>query len=248
MYGIFDTAIKPWGVLFGLLAVAIAFADVTFRSGSALRQATAGIDRLVTVDKEREAHCDSAAFLAGYLLGIPTFCYKADPVEALRLLQENPDTLQVYKQKKALELTQKPGQKIGKQQGGASAQVKSSGKSGEKDNFVGKLFGGLFQSSGKGLVTKNDSDILAENRSSNFGENSSNNRVNVGLSSSSAQEIINRLSEQRLIQWRKESSASSDMLSLGRILVWLMAPVAAEQLRYGELIHNILYGNIFCRD
>lgn len=43
-------------------------------------------------------HCDSAAFLVGYLLGLPCFCFKPDVVEAVKLLREYPDSLNAYKQ------------------------------------------------------------------------------------------------------------------------------------------------------
>jgi hypothetical protein len=77
----------------GLLAL-----DVTFRQATGIRQAAAGLDRLILRDEERQAHCDGSAFLAGYLLGLPCFCYKADVSEAVRLLSDAAESLSVYKQ------------------------------------------------------------------------------------------------------------------------------------------------------
>ena len=61
---------------------------------------------MILSDNERQAHCDSSAFLVGYLLGLPCFCFKPDVVEAVKLLREYPDSLNAYKQPAASVKTQ----------------------------------------------------------------------------------------------------------------------------------------------
>ena len=73
----------------------LSLADVVLRKGDGLRRAALGLNRLVARDREREAHCSAASFLVGYLVGIPTFCFQINTAEALNLLQEHPDSLQI---------------------------------------------------------------------------------------------------------------------------------------------------------
>ena len=72
--------------------------NVYFRGGKEIRLAALGLERLTLRDAQRESHCDGAAFLAGYVLGLPCFCFRPDFVEALRLVRDSPQTLDVYKQ------------------------------------------------------------------------------------------------------------------------------------------------------
>jgi hypothetical protein len=72
--------------------------DVYFREGRELKLAAAGLDRLTLRDAQRESHCDAAAFLAGYSLGLPCFCFRPDVLEALRMVKDSPQAMDAYKQ------------------------------------------------------------------------------------------------------------------------------------------------------
>ena len=82
-------------VLSSVLAIGL---NVYFRGGKEIRLAALGLERLTLKDSQRESHCDGAAFLVGYTLGLPCFCFRPDVVEALRLVRDSPWTLDVYKQ------------------------------------------------------------------------------------------------------------------------------------------------------
>ena len=79
-------------------------------------------------DSERETHSDGAAFLVGYLLGLPCFCFKPDVAEALIMLRDSPEALNLYRQPKAA-LVNKKGVSVG---GGGS-------KGGLFDNMFSKF-------------------------------------------------------------------------------------------------------------
>lgn len=73
-------------------------ADVYFREGKELKMAAAGLERLTLRNEEREGHCDAAALLVGYTLGLPCFCFRPDVLEALRLFRDAPSSLEAFKQ------------------------------------------------------------------------------------------------------------------------------------------------------
>ena len=73
-------------------------ADVYFREGKELKLAAAGLERLTLRNEEREGHCDAAAVLVGYTLGLPCFCFRPDVLEALRLFRDAPSSLEAFKQ------------------------------------------------------------------------------------------------------------------------------------------------------
>lgn len=61
---------------------------------------------------------------------------------------------------------------------------------------------------------------------------------NIGKGSSSdtlneSGRLTESLALNRLIRWQEVRTKDSELAALGRVLVWLMAPVAAERLRYG---------------
>ena len=85
-----------WAVV--LSSVLALGANVYFRGGKEIRLAALGLERLTLRDSQRESHCDGAAFLTGYTLGLPCFCFRPDVIEALRLVRDSPQTLDVYKQ------------------------------------------------------------------------------------------------------------------------------------------------------
>ena len=101
-YAQWNADAHPWATLCGSAVVAVAVLDLTLRQGIALRTAAAGIERLILSDKERQLHCDAASFLMGYLLGLPCFCYKPNVAETVALLQQQPDTLNAFKQPAAI--------------------------------------------------------------------------------------------------------------------------------------------------
>ncbi|CAM9386819.1 unnamed protein product [Phaeothamnion confervicola] len=73
-----------------LMAAATAAAvalDVFQRSGEISKQVLRGVNRLFTRDVERESRCEAAAFLGGYLTGLPCFAFEPNVFEAVRMLQ-----------------------------------------------------------------------------------------------------------------------------------------------------------------
>lgn len=95
---VFDSDLHPWTTLVGVAALVIGGADVALTQGKNLKQAAAGFERLSLRDKERDAYTEGSAFLVGYLLGLPCFCFQPDVSEALKLLRTCPGALDVYKQ------------------------------------------------------------------------------------------------------------------------------------------------------
>ncbi len=91
--GAFSGDVHPWASLYSSLLLLAGGANVLLRQGKELRQAVAGIERLILRDEDRQAHVDASAFLAGYLLGLPCFCYKPDVAEALKMMQSKQGNL-----------------------------------------------------------------------------------------------------------------------------------------------------------
>jgi hypothetical protein len=87
-----------WANLLVSATATAAVLDLTIRQGTALRRVTAGFERLLLVDKERQMHCDAASFLLGYLLGLPCFSYQPDVVDVLTLLRASPNALRCFQQ------------------------------------------------------------------------------------------------------------------------------------------------------
>ena len=186
----FVSDIQLYSTLFLLAAVGLVGLDVALRQGKSLKLASAGLERLILKDAERETHCDGAAFLVGYLLGLPCFCFRPDVGEALKMLRDSPESLEVYRQPKAVELTS----------GGGVKKAASGGFD---------LFGMMTPSAtgaGKGVP-----GVPAAATSS------------TGLAAFALPAI-------------PADAGGEDMIGLGRVLVWLMAPVAAEYLKYGKTV------------
>ena len=156
---VFDQGLHNWGSLVFGVVVAAGGLDIALMEGQSLRKAAAGLDRLVLADAERESHSEAAAFLTGYLLGVPSFCYQPDVPEALRMLADYRESMSVFKRKAARD--------------GRSPPVSASDATCTSLAYVEPDVGGGGDTPG---------------------------------------------------------------LALGRVLVWMLAPVAAEQLRYGQAV------------
>ena len=163
-FSIFNDDLHPIATLLGCLSALIVGLDLFNRESKGIKAAIAGFDRLVLRDTEREMHCDGAAFLVGYLLGLPCFPFRPDTIEALKLVRDNPESLEIYKQPLAL----------------------------------GKI---------KGTVS-NDKQIT--------------DIVKDGNPIFDLPPLPN--------------NNNNEIIGLGRVLVWLMAPVAAENMKYGKLV------------
>lgn len=190
---VFDSDLHPWTTLVGVAALAIGGADVALTQGKNLKQAAAGFERLSLRDKERDAYTESSAFLVGYLLGLPCFCFQPDVSEALKLLRTCPGALDVYKQPVAM---------MAKARGGSGSSI----------------FGGIL--GGIGITGQKSNKAALATRDSN-------------LDSQDKAEANARLLKQFL---NVDDSARADLLGLSRLLVWLVAPVAAETLKYGRSV------------
>lgn len=148
--------------------------DVYLRQGQELRMAAAGLERLTLRDSERESHCEAAAFLAGYLMGLPCFCFQPDAMQALRMFSGSSAALSAFKQPLARSVSQ------------------------PKSAAAANLFD------------------AAKNA---FG---------------SASKPVTEVTLYSIPELPVATGPDDDVLALGRVLVWLMAPVAAEKLKYGK--------------
>ena len=162
---IIDSDLKSYSTIASGILILIGSLEVALNESKGLKKAASGFDRLVVKDEERENYCESSAFVAGYLLGLPSFCYLPDVTESLRMIDN------MYKKNK---------------------------RTNQKDSSND---------------SSNDSDGV-----SNDGNNCRNN---YGLS------VF-----QTNVDYREENYG----LLLGRILVWLLVPVAAENMRYDSSI------------
>jgi len=207
---------------------------VSLHQGNSIRQAAAGLERLLLSDAERVAHCDASALLVGYLLGLPCFCFRPDVVEAVKLLRESVDSLDAYQQPAASRRRNRP--------------VTGSSSS-SKVNFL-KMFQG-----GEGGSTRGDD--RKDKRSVKDQEKDQLSIQRGGLSmthyhlTSSVLMMISACTDVSSVDYVLSSvdldadlSVYTDtttegleerrLLRLGRLLVWLIAPVAAETMRYGD--------------
>lgn len=233
MVGFFDSDAKPVGLILGLLAVWAGIVDVLFRKGEGFKIAAAGIDRLVFKDAKREAHCDAASFLTGYLLGIPSFCYSTDVAETLKLLQNSPDILLSYQQKKVFS-SQKPV---------ASATTTASQKS--KLSTSTFTLKDMFLSPSVRRTASNSSGSNSEPVSATETAPTSSSTPSPSSTTAEKTSLVTTLNIDRQELWQKYLSASANrstgqrddaLRSLGRVLVWLMTPIAAEVLKYGKVL------------
>lgn len=148
--------------------------DVFMRQGVGIQLAIAGFDRLFLKDSDRQAHIDGSALLLGYLLGLPCFCFQPDVAEALKMLKDNVNSLNAYKQT-------------------------SRNK--------------------KLLVFDKDCKYLANYVTTTVNDNTSLRTDIMSLNNPTTYTDL--------------VSPESKTFSLARVLIWLMAPVAAESLKYG---------------
>lgn len=193
--GIFSHDLHLWTNLYSCLLLLVGSLDVIFQKAKTLRLAIAGLERLVLRDEERQAHVDASAFLVGYLLGLPCFCYKPEVNEALKMLQGSPDNLDVYKQVP-----------YRRQQ----SQKKASGGSGwGLDQMLSQ-----FKSKVPAAPPSSANATLLQSSSSSLrtAESIPSTRTDVPV------------------------TAAESILNNGRVLIWLLTPVAAEYQRYGQTI------------
>ena len=222
--------LKPWATLVGLLAVLSGLADVGLRQGVALKAAAAGVDRLVLSDAEREYHSESAAFLAGYLLGLPCFCFQPEVSEAVKMLRDSPGSLSAYKQ---------PLARISSGSAGKGSRGSSSSGKG----------GGLFQDLLAGMQTRPSNDkggsagVAPPGGGPATGDGSGGmlngimKSTGLALRGEEVEEtyqVSKETVKDALID--TDSITAADLTALGRVLVWMMSPVAAEMQRYGKTI------------
>jgi hypothetical protein len=210
----------PYATLVASFSFLLGGIDIWIRQGKGLKYAAAGIDRLVLNDEERENHSEAAAFLAGYLLGLPCFAFQPEVSEALKMLCESPGTLEAYKQPFA-KLT------------GVYKSKKSAASGGS--NGGGALSGWL---SNVGGGKKNTNIIDNSNNDNDVGV--MDNIMNSQSLSLAPTDVEKQYEEQQArVQnalLKTSDVESSDLIGLGRVLIWIMVPVAAEMLKYGKTI------------
>jgi len=196
--GWIDTDVHPYATLWGCAISLAAGADVALTQGSRLKVAAAGFERLSLRDPQRDAYTEASAFLVGYLLGLPCFCFKPDAAEALKLLRASPGSLDVYKQPVAL-------------LGAGKAKAKGSSSSSSSS----------FAFSMKKAPSSSSSSSSSSAAAASAGE--------------SKEEANSRLLKALL---DVDASSKADMAGLSRLLVWLVAPVAAETIKYGSTVSS----------
>ena len=211
LVSVLDSDAHPWATLLGVAALAAGSADVAFTQGKNLKCAAAGFERLALRDKERDAYTESSAFLVGYLLGLPCFCFQPDVSEALKLLRTCPGALGVYKQPAAKMASAAAA--AASKSGGASRGAGGAKSRPELNIFGPALGGGGANKASKAPPTPSSSLAV---------------RAEQGKA-----EINARLLRQFL---DVDAGARADLLGLSRLLVWLAAPVAAETLKYGRSV------------
>lgn len=215
------TDLTPWATLFGLMTVLSGIADVAFRKGKGLKLAAAGVDRLVLNDAEREYHSESAAFLSAYMLGLPCFCFQPEVSEAVKMLRDAPGSLSAYKQPQA-RFRPASSTKRADSSGGFFGLNMNIGGGGNKDK------------------DKREGSSSSSGGSGNGGEGVMTNimkSTSLALRREEVEEtyqVSRQAVRESLID--TESIQSADVAGLGRVLVWIMSPVAAEMQKYGKTV------------
>jgi hypothetical protein len=189
-----DKDVHPYATLWGCAISLAAGADVALTQGSRLKVAAAGFERLSLRDPQRDAYTEASAFLVGYLLGLPCFCFKPDAAEALKLLRVSPGSLDVYKQPVAL----------------------------------------LGAGKGKGPSSSSSSFSLAFNLK--MAPSSSSAASAAAAAAGESKEEANSRLLKALLD--VDGSSKADLAGLSRLLVWLVAPVAAETIKYGSTVSS----------
>lgn len=215
-----STDLAPWATLFGLLSVLSGLADVGLREGKGLKYAAAGVDRLVLSDAEREYHSEAAAFLSAYMLGLPCFCFQPEVSEAVKMLRDAPGSLSAYKQ--------------------PQARFRPAPKNTETSNQSNGFFGLNMNLGGGGGGNKRKE---SSSKGSGSGGREEGVMANIMKTTSLAlrgeeveetYQVSRKAVEEALVD--TQSIQSADIAGLGRVLVWIMSPVAAEMQRYGKTI------------
>lgn len=128
------------------------------------------------------------------LIGLPCFCFQPDLAEAIKMLKDNSNSLNIYKQpantRKLIAFE--------------TASLTDGNKSEDSDK----------KSIGRGI------EVEQSNPLSLFKSSESIRQVTLVEAKGTDEAIL--------------IPPESKSISLGRVLIWLMAPVAAEYLKYGK--------------
>lgn len=219
--GWIDSDVHPYATLWGCALVLAGAADVLLSQGGILKKAAAGLERLSLRDKQRDAHTEASAFLVGYLLGLPCFCFQPDVTEALKLLRSSPGALDVYKQPVAL---------------AAAKKAVGTGSGGSGGNSPASFFSlmALPSSSAFRLTPASASaKKVVPSPPANQPQTSQNQQQQPPPSNDSKEAANARLLRSFL---DVDANAKADLQGLSRLLVWLVAPVAAENIKYGSSV------------
>lgn len=196
---VFDNDLHNWATLVASGAIAIALADVFARNQVGVKAAIAGFDRLLLKDNMRDADGDSAAFVVGYLLGLPCFCFRPDVTEALKLILDHRSSMEAYQQT-ALPTGRSPF-------GSTSVRVDKAPQT--EQNMIQSVMSALSSGSFIGLGSGSGSSAGA-----------GRSGAGTGL----------------MLFSQPTADVEYDVFGVGRVLIWLMAPVAIETLKYGKTI------------
>ena len=92
-----NSELHPWATLVGVVIILGVALDASFRKGVGLRDVSAGLQRLVLQDDEREEFVEASGLMIGYLLGLPCFAFQPDVTEAISMLRESRPAMDSYK-------------------------------------------------------------------------------------------------------------------------------------------------------
>lgn len=211
--GLFVDEIHPWTTIYTGLCALVGIVDVFFNKGVEVKQAAAGIERLILRDPERQAHVDAAGFLAGYLLGLPCYCFKPDVIEALKMVQDYPASLSVYQQT--------PRDMKSK------ANVKKDPLNQQKLESILAELKSRFSFS---TPAADETPTAATTAETTKAVAKSSALAKADLKQTA---LAKDLQEQIYKDEKVQLTTDAKVFNLGRVLVWLMVPVAAEKLKYG---------------
>lgn len=200
----------------------------------------AGFERLLFRDNARQAFLDACSFVGGYLLGLPSYCYTSGVNEGLKMIETHPYSLQIYRQPSLLSSSLLNDLK--KTFTSSFGNIDDKKRKGSNSLTSEEQFQKIVQQFKIRLAIGDKPDSLNVDLQSPASAVKSDS-TNVKRLSGKEMVMMDALIENSLYDylWEEEDRK----FALGRILIWLMIPVAAETAKYGKTILTIA-SSLFC--
>lgn len=194
----------------------------------------AGFERLLFRDNARQAFLDACSFVGGYLLGLPSYCYTSGVNEGLKMIETHPYSLQIYRQPSLLSSSLLNDLK--KTFTSSFGNIDDKKRKGNNSLTSEEQFQKIVQQFKIRLAIGDKPDSLNVDLQSPASAVKSDS-TNVKRLSGKEMVMMDTLIENSLYDylWEEEDRK----FALGRILIWLMIPVAAETAKYGKTILTI---------